>query len=208
MKYLFDSSKEKQRIMMENELLKRENLSAMHEALKQQVNPHFLFNSLHTLKSLVKQNQHQSLIFIDELSSVYRYMLLHHEKNEVPVEEEINFLKSYLHLLKLRFGESIVTEIRIPQSLFAFRMPPNTLQLLIENAVKHNILSHKRPLCISIFVTGNYLAVENNLQPKKAKSKSSQLGLSNINSRYKILNGKSIQVQRDEHRFMVLLPII
>ena len=206
-KYFYDSNREKQRMQAEVEILKRENILALHESLKQQLNPHFLFNSLNTLKSLVRQGKNQSLVFIDELASVYRYMLSHHGKDEVTIQEEINFLTSYLNLLKLRFGESIVTRMDIPHQYFSFKMPPNTLQLLIENAVKHNVLSQSRPLHISIAVRGDYLIVENNLQIKASEDTSSHVGLSNINSRYKILKGKSIIVEKDEWSFRVLLPI-
>ena len=207
-KYLFDSNAEKRRKEMEIEVLKRENIIALHESLKQQISPHFLFNSLNTLKSLVKQDRIMPLIFIDELASVYRYMLNHNGRDEVTMNEEIIFLKSYLHLLQLRFGESIVTKIEIPDNFLSTKIPPNTLQILIENAVKHNVLSSQKPLRISITASCNYLMVENNLQPKKPESSSSYVGLSNIDSRYKILKGKNIIIERDDAHFKVLLPVL
>jgi len=208
-KYVYDTNSEKKQIAIENEILKRENINAQHETLKQQVNPHFLFNSLNTLKSLIKQDASQAGDFIDELSSVYRYMLLHQDKKDVTIGEEIDFLKSYVYLLKIRFGSAINTEITLPDSLMQYSMPPNTLQLLIENAVKHNALSTKKPLSIYIYARDNYLTVQNNLQSKpELPAPSSQFGLSNISSRYLLLKGKDIMIEKTDTSFLVSLPII
>ncbi|MDF2189010.1 histidine kinase [Paraflavitalea sp. CAU 1676] len=206
-KHAFDSVAEKRDIALENEMLKRENLHAVHEALKQQINPHFLFNSLTTLQSLTKYDPRQAVSFIGELASVYRYMLQHQDKNMVTLGEELNFMRSYLYLLKIRFGDAICTDIQVPEQVLSNTMPPNTLQLLVENAVKHNGLSLKRPLHISIFMTKEYLAVKNNLQSKPVEPTSSRLGLSNISRRYMLLKGKDIVVTKNEHEFQVLLPI-
>jgi LytS/YehU family sensor histidine kinase len=207
-KYLFDSNKEKQKIQTENEQLKTESMRAQHEALKQRVNPHFLFNSLNTMKSLIKSDPQLSLAFIDELSSVYRYMLHHQEEILVLVKDEIDFLTSYLYLLRIRFGQSLVTDIKVPEAFLKYRMPPNTLQLLAENAVKHNIFSSKRPLRISIYECEGRLIIENNLQPKIKTQTSSGLGLTNIRSRYLLSAGKDIEIFRDDRCFKVLLPLI
>lgn len=207
-KYLFDINAEKRKIELENEVLKRENLNALHESLKQQVNPHFLFNSLNTLTSLTKRNPAQAVDYINELSSVYRYMLLHQDKKNVTLRDEIDFLKSYLYLLKIRFGDAITTEISLPGELLDNSMPANTLQLLIENAVKHNALSLQKPLSISISAGNNYLTVKNNLRSKKEEPSSSHLGLSNISNRYLLLKGKDIIIKKTEEEFIVLLPIM
>jgi len=207
-KYLFDINAEKRKIELENEVLKRENLNALHESLKQQVNPHFLFNSLNTLKSLTKRNPAQAVDYIAELYSVYRYMLLHQDKKDVTLRDEIDFLKSYLYLLKIRFGDAITTEISLPGKLLDCSMPANTLQLLIENAVKHNALSLHKPLSISIVADNNYLTVKNNLRSKKEEPSSSHLGLSNISNRYLLLKGKDIIIQKTEEEFIVQLPIM
>lgn len=206
-KHAFDSNAEKRDIALENEQLKRENLHAVHEALKQQVNPHFLFNSLTTLKSLTKRDPRQAVDFIGELASVYRYMLQHQDKNMVTLGEELDFMRSYLYLLRIRFGEAICTEIEVPEVVLGHTMPPNTLQLLVENAVKHNGFSVKRPLFISIFITEDYLSVKNNLQQKSVEQISSRLGLTNISRRYLLLKGKDILIKKDEQDFQVLLPI-
>lgn len=206
-KYLFDSNEEKQQVKMENEVLKRENLKALHETLKQQVNPHFLFNSLNTLKSLIKRDPSQATQFTEQLASVYRYMLLHANQQKVHLSEEMEFLKSYLFLLKIRFGEAIFTQIDVPEAFADSLMPPNTLQLLIENAVKHNSLSLHRPLHIGIFVKDKFLVVRNNLQEKEAAFSSSHIGLNNINSRYLLHYGEEIIIERTEQYFQVSLPI-
>jgi len=206
-KYLFDSTTEKRRKQREFETLRTEGLLALNESLKQQISPHFLFNSLNTLKALVKQNSRLSLTFIDELSSVYRYMLSHYGKDQVTIKEEMDFLKSYLSLLRIRFGDALKADIEIPEAIHAYGIPPNTLQILLENAVKHNILTTKKPLHISIAVCGGYLQVSNNYQPKPPEGPSSHVGLSNINNRYNILKGREIIVVRNELSFCVKLPI-
>ncbi|WP_315816993.1 sensor histidine kinase [Paraflavitalea speifideaquila] len=206
-KHVYDSNAEKRDMALENELLKRENLNAEHEALKQQVNPHFLFNSLTTLKSLTKHDPQQAVNFIGELASVYRYMLQHQDKPMVTLGEELDFMRSYLYLLRIRFGDALCTEIQVPDTVLGYGMPANTLQLLVENAVKHNGLSMKRPLYISILVAGDYLAVRNNLQVKAVETASSRLGLSNVSRRYVLLKGKDIIIKKDEQAFEVLLPI-
>ncbi|KAA0992284.1 sensor histidine kinase [Dyadobacter aurulentus] len=205
-KYFYDVAEKSRRVQAELETLKRENLIALHESLKQQLNPHFLFNSLNTLKSLVKQDQMQSLKFIDQLASIYRYMLVHNGMTEVTLDEEICFLKSYVNLLQIRYGEAFTVDIQIPASILAATVPPNTLQLLIENVVKHNVFSQKRPLKVCIYVADGFLVVKNNLQFKKA-GETSQVGLNNINNRFEILKGRGIRVEKDANHFEVLLPI-
>ena len=207
-KYLYDTHSERRRIALENEMLKRENISAVHESLKQQVNPHFLFNSLNTLKALIKHKPDQAVIFLNELSSVYRYMLQHMDKNMVTLGEEMDFLRSYLYLLKIRFGDAINADISVPDELLQYSMPPNTLQLLIENAVKHNRLSQQKPLTITIFPHQDYLTIQNNVQEGGVQETSSRIGLSNISTRYRLLKGRDIVIKKTEDVFQVLLPII
>jgi two-component system, LytTR family, sensor kinase len=205
-KYFYDLSAKSRRVELELETLKRENLMALHESLKQQLNPHFLFNSLNTLKSLVKQHQGQSLKFIDELASIYRYMLVYNGRPEVTLDEEIRFLESYVGLLQIRYGDAFTVSIRIPPSILAATLPPNTLQILIENVVKHNVFSQKRPLKVRICEESGFLIVENNLQFKKT-DQTSGVGLSNISNRFEILKGKGIIVEKNDLFFKVWLPI-
>ena len=206
-KYLFDTYEEKSQIELENEALKNANLNALHETLKQQLKPHFLFNSLNTLKSLIKRDPELAEQFVNELSQVYRYMLTHQIKKVVSVKEEMDFLNSYLYLLRIRFGESISTSINIPVHVQSAEIPPNTLQILIENSVKHNAFSLKKPLVIKVYYIDEFLVVENNLQYKEENSESSNLGLYNINSRYKLLFNKEIVISKTQDCFKVLLPL-
>jgi sensor histidine kinase YesM len=205
-KYFYDFMEEKRRIEYQNEVLKRESAMAMHQSLKEQMNPHFLFNSLNTLKSLVKQDQGRSLDFIEELAAIYRYMLVNGDKSEVTVREEINFTKSYLNLLKIRFGQALLVDMDLPDHVMESKMPFNTLQTLMENAVKHNILSQRRPLKISVCVRGKHLVVTNNIQPKTGET-SSSVGLSNVNKRFEILYGQTIIIDNSDGQFQVSLPI-
>jgi len=207
-RYAYDNYTEKKQIAFEHELLKRAHLQGKHEVLKQQVSPHFLFNSLNTLSSLIKQNPDNALLFTKELSSVYRYMLVHQDKAMVPLREEIAFLRSYVYLLRIRFGEAIRVVIDINDSFLDRSIPPNTLQLLIENAVKHNAFSTKLPLDISVSAAADGIAVRNNRQKKPADSTSPGIGLENIRARYQLAMGKDIIVQTDDHFFLVRLPII
>ncbi|HEY5826322.1 MAG TPA: histidine kinase [Cyclobacteriaceae bacterium] len=207
-KYLFDSNKEKRRIELENAILKRENLAALHEVMKQQLKPHFLFNSLTTLKSLVSRHPEQAVNFISELSAMYRYMLLHQLKDIVDLREEVEFAKSYLVLLEIRYGAAIQTEVKVPEEFLSAPIPPNTLQLLIENAVKHNSLSQQKPLCVSLFVKNSFLIVQNNVRPKRETEESSGIGLSNIENRYKLLFDRGIEIEKTIDFFQVSLPLI
>jgi LytS/YehU family sensor histidine kinase len=199
-KYFYDLSAKSRRVELELETLKRENLMALHESLKQQLNPHFLFNSL------VKQDQGQSLKFIDELASIYRHMLVYNGRPEVTLDEEIRFLQSYVGLLQIRYGDAFAVSIQIPPSILDATLPPNTLQILIENVVKHNVFSQKRPLKVRIYEESGLLIVENNLQFKKAEE-TSGVGLNNIGNRFEILKGKGIIVEKNESSFKVSLPI-
>ncbi|WP_162618557.1 sensor histidine kinase [Pedobacter yulinensis] len=208
-KYLYDSGAEQRRILLENEHLKREHLNAVHESLKQQVDPHFLFNSLNTLQSLVKQNSPQSVAFIGELSSVYRYMLLRRDKKYVTVGEELDFLRSYLYLLKIRFGEAFQMQVNVNDEHLRTLIPPHTLQLLAENTVKHNKFSMKYPLYIRIFSTEKFLVVQNNFSEKaRGPAETSGVGLKNISRRYALLFNKEIAIHKSAEFFQVSLPLI
>jgi sensor histidine kinase YesM len=208
-KFIIDNNKLKKDIERENGILKMEQLKATHETFKQQVDPHFLFNSLNTLQSLVKQHDTENTLrFIMELSQVYRYMLTRRAKDHVSVREEIDFLQSYLYLLKIRFGEAFHTVIDINSNHISSKIPVHTLQLLAENAVKHNAVNKKQPLVLEIRSEQDHLSVVNNLQPKNTAVYSSGIGLQNINNRYSLLFGKEISIFSDIGYFKVLLPII
>lgn len=193
--------------LIEAERLKKEQISARYETLKNQVNPHFLFNSLNVLASLVHKDADQAEQFIRQLSVVYRYILESRDKEIVPLDEELSILHAYLFLMDIRFGASLRVDLRIPESAKG-AVAPLTLQMLVENALKHNEVSKARPLHIDIFQENDYLVVRNNLQPKTALPESTGIGLANIQARYQILAGKEVLISDADGLFTVKTPIL
>jgi sensor histidine kinase YesM len=192
----------------EAEQLKKENLQTQLESLKAQVNPHFLFNSLNSLSSLISEDPAKAEKFLDEMCKVYRYLLRNNENDLAPLWVEMQFIQSYYHLLKTRYGDSLYLEVNIPDELVWYRIPSLTLQMLVENAVKHNVMMKDQPLNIHITTAeGPRLIVSNNLQRKKRIS-SNKVGLNNIVKKYKLLKQDDIIVQEDEKAFAVVLPLI
>ncbi len=194
--------------LAELERYKKENVEFRFETLINQVNPHFLFNSLNTLSSLVYQNQDTAAKYIRELSKVYRYVLENKENEPVRLQNDLEFLKAYVYLFELRFSNMISFNFEIDEKKLNWYIPPMTIQLLIENAVKHNIISKKKHLQIKIFTENDYLCVTNNLQKKAQKPYSSGMGLSNIRSRYAYFSDKEVIITENESEFMVKIPLI
>ncbi len=190
------------------EKYKKESAEFEFEMLQAQINPHFLFNSLNTLSSLVYEDADRSAEFIRKLSDVYRHVLDTRQKELINVSEELSFIDSYIFLLQLRFAKKLNFEVQINEILMDRKIAPLTLQLLIENAVKHNIISDKRPLDIKIYNDEKYIIIENPLQIKASKEKGSQMGLRNISSRYKALCGDEIIISDKDNKFVVKVPII
>jgi len=182
--------------------------SAKFDALKNQLDPHFLFNSLNVLTSLIEENPENAQKFTTSLSKVYRYVLEQKSKELVSVDEELEFAKTYMSLLKMRFEDSIIFDIpenaKNPES----KVVPLSLQLLLENAVKHNTVTSSKPLHIKIYEDGDSLVVENNLQTKQIVKKSSGVGLNNIMQRYDLLTSKKIQINKEANRFTVAIPML
>jgi sensor histidine kinase YesM len=204
--YFMDQLKKSQ---LETEQLKKQNLEAQFEALRSQINPHFLFNSLNVLSALVYKDPTASAEFIQQLSKVYRYLLYYQEKKVVVLAEELHFLDAYVYLLKIRFKDNLEIIIKVPKHYHQYYIAPASLQLLIENAIKHNIVSAKHPLIIRIIVKEDkYLIVENNLQEKINKEHSTSVGLKNISRRYKFISNEQVIVLRNETKFSVQIPII
>lgn len=190
---------------------KLEQLTIQHEfeTLKSQVNPHFLFNCFNTLSSLISEDHKQAEIFLDELSKVYRYLLRNNENEVSTLEKEIQFIQSYYELLRTRHGDAVRLKIEIDKKYDNYLLPSLSLQMLVENAVKHNVLSKNKPLLIDIFTTaGNKLVVSNNLQPRSVKGPSNKIGLENIKAKYTLLNHSGFQVLQDNKNFSVVLPLI
>ncbi|RZL06288.1 MAG: hypothetical protein EOO62_19200 [Hymenobacter sp.] len=195
-------------LTMENELLKREQLQARYESLKQQLSPHFLFNSLSTLGELIHDEPDAAELFVEKMAQVYRYLLHHGEQAAVPLHEELSFLRSYMYLLQMRFGEGIRLEINLPAAIQGRLVPPLALQLLLENAVKHNTVSRRQPLVIHLdFVGPATLRVRNTRSPRLTPEPSSGIGLSNLTNRVRLLNQQKLLVKPTAHEFLVYLPL-
>jgi sensor histidine kinase YesM len=189
------------------ERLQKESITAQYNSLKSQVNPHFLFNSLNALTNLVYEDQDKAVKFIKQLSEVYRYVLDTQSKEIVPLKEELEFLNSYLFLQKIRFGENLTIDVNL--STTPSMVAPLALQLLIENAIKHNIVSAENPLIIKVWQQQNFIVVENSLQRKTSIGEPSQgIGLENIKSRYKFLSQHPVEVREEDGKFIVKLPLI
>lgn len=190
----------------EAERLKKEQIAARYEALKNQVNPHFLFNSLNVLITLVHKDAGLAEQFVRQLAAVYRYVLDSRELEAIALKDELEALEAYVFLMKIRFGDSFRAHIQVDGK--EGRVAPLTLQMLLENALKHNEVSKNRPLSIEIREESGYVAVSNTVQPKTGVGDSSGVGLSNIRARYQFLTDKKIEVAQDAHTFTVKIPIV
>ncbi len=182
--------------------------SAQFESLKNQIDPHFLFNSLNVLSSLIEENPDQAQKFTTSLSKIYRYVLDQRDKELVPLAEELAFAKTYMNLLRMRFENSIFFELPDADILPEGKVVPLALQLLLENTIKHNVVSEQKPLKIRIYIENNYLVVENDLQKKEVLGGRNGVGLQNIVSRYHILTGRPVMVSDAATTFSVRIPIL
>ena len=194
---------------LEAEELKRMNAQAQLQAIKNQVNPHFLFNNLNVLSGMVIRDNPEANTFIEEFSKVYRHILNSQDKELIPLGTELEFIKPYIFLLEKRFPESFSVTIEIEANYYQWLIVPASLQMLMENAIKHNILSAARPLQLSIAIENNAnLIVRNNLQLKPPMENSTQLGLKNIAQRYELIAGQQIEIRTNDNSFTVALPLI
>jgi hypothetical protein len=190
-------------LTIENEALKREQLQARYESLKQQLSPHFLFNSLSTLGELIYEEPAAAALFVEEMAQVYRYLLQHGEQMAVPLRAEIGFLRSYTYLLQMRFGEGLQLAIDLPADIQDRMLPPLALQLLLENAVKHNRVSHRQPLVMHVdFMAPATLRVRNTRHPRLVPEPTSGIGLSNLTNRVRLLNQHKLLVERTASEFL------
>jgi LytS/YehU family sensor histidine kinase len=203
--HFFKRWKEGQLIAAE---LAKDKAIVQYDNLKNQLNPHFLFNALSSLNSLIFENPQLASDFLLQLSKVYRYVLDNKEKNSVPLREEINFVKHYVTLLETRFGEGIVVQFRVKEEDEVKKIMPVTLQILLENAVKHNITSKETPLVIQVSTDGYFLVVENNLQKKNAIEISNKQGLENLKSLYRYISDREVFVTETDNSFAVKIPLI
>jgi sensor histidine kinase YesM len=197
------------KLVDEAENLKKENLQSQLEGLKGQVNPHFLFNSLNSLSSLISEDPEKAEKFLDEMSKVYRYLLRTNEEGLTTLDSDMQFIYSYYHMLKTRYGDGLDMETKIDNHYLNYQIPPLTLQMLVENAVKHNMILKNNPLKILIMTTNSgRLIVSNNLQRKDRMVSSNKVGLTNIVNKYRLMKKEEISVRDDGKEFAVVVPLI
>jgi len=194
--------------LLEIAQFKKENAEFRFEALKNQVNPHFLFNSLNTLSSLIFIDQENAAKYVRQLAKLYRYILEKRDRELVELETELEMLDSYIYLIATRFDKQVYIKTELPEFPDKKFIPILTLQMLIENAIKHNTTSHAAPLKINIYLEDQYIVVENNLQQKTSKEFSSGIGLTNITSRYQYFSKEQVIIVKDLKYFMVKVPPI
>jgi two-component system LytT family sensor kinase len=193
--------------------LARQHVESQLEGLRNQVNPHFLFNSLNTLTWLIAEDAEKAVRFVRQLSKVYRYVLESRESRIIPLSEELDFMKSYVFLLSERFGSNLIVKMEGLDAFSHLAIVPLSLQMLFENAIKHNVISARKPLTIELFAQTNpsgepVLVMRNNLQQKKQVMESTGVGLENIRERYRILTGREVEVIVSSQYFTVAIPLL
>jgi two-component system, LytTR family, sensor kinase len=206
---VFELIEQKQQVEIENEKLRADNLQSQYDVLLKQVNPHFFFNTMNSLASLVREGRKDSALkYIGELSNTFRYVMQSSERELVTLEEELKSLSAYCYMLQIRYEGKLFFDIDVNESLKEMLMPVLTLQPLIENVVKHNAITQRMPLNVIIKGNGNnYLIVTNQKHPRKDKTDNSGIGLKNLATRYKLLTGNEIIIDNDEKEFRVILPL-
>lgn len=191
------------------EKMENAKVEAELEALKTQIDPHFIFNSLNTLSYLITREPQSARLFNDTLAKVYRYILGNREKDLVLLKEELEFISNYFYLLKIRFAEAVNMIIEINDTNTEDSLiPPISLQTLVENAIKHNEFNEMHPLDIKVTVHGNYVVVRNPVKPKQQSTPSNKIGLNNLDNRYKLITRKNIVIENNYRFFTVKLPIL
>lgn len=192
-----------------NEALKNQQIRTQFEVLQNQMSPHFLFNSLNTLTTLIAEDGKIAIEFTEKLSEVYRYILQNKEKEVVGLSEELEFARNYIFLLKIRYPENLKTKFEVDEKYLKRSIAPLTIQILLENAIKHNVISKAHPLFIEISMKGNNaIIVKNNLQKKKTIEKSTKTGLVNIKKRYEYFGQKNIAIETTKEEFSVMIPLL
>jgi sensor histidine kinase YesM len=190
------------------QLLEKEKTMVMYESLKQQLNPHFLFNSLTSLSGLIVTDQELAGSFLEQMSGIYRYILKNGDNETVTLKDEIEFVKLYINLQQTRFKKGLQVNINVPDDYLHYKIAPVTLQNLIENAIKHNIIDTDSPLVIDIFIENDYIVVKNNLQKKNMVETSNKKGLVQFETLYKYLSEKPILIEETKQHFTIKIPLI
>ncbi len=204
---IYDLLYQQQKMAMENEMLKNENLLSQYNVLLNQVNPHVFFNSLNSLSMLVRENENSSaLTYIDRMSDAFRYIIQNGQKGMTTLRAELEFVEAYKYLFEIRYAGKFFVDIDVAESMLDYQLPTLSLQPLLENAVKHNSITSNNPLRVKISTEGNYVLVANKIAPKVDES-STGIGLSNLDSRHRLLTGKRITITNDGVQFIVKLPL-
>lgn len=208
--FRFRMAKHKQLYALESkaQLLEKEKALVMYESLKQQLNPHFLFNSLTSLSSLIRTDRQLAGEFLDKMSKVYRYILKNRDTETVPLGEELKAVQLFIDLQKTRFREALLVHMSIDEEFHHRKIVPVTLQNLVENAIKHNVADSTAPLKVDLFVQDDYLLVQNNLQKKNFVETSNKQGLANMESLYHYLSDRPMEIREDEKNFTVKIPLL
>ncbi|NTW26569.1 MAG: histidine kinase, partial [Lentimicrobium sp.] len=199
---------ESDKAKLKAETLERELSQVRFEVLKNQINPHFMFNSLNVLSGLIEKDVAKAQLFIDEFAHIYRYVLETIEKPVVSLNEELDFIRSYIFLQQIRYGESLLFKVNLKADLLAMLLPPLSLQLVLENAIKHNIVNQAQPLCIDIFHNNDWLIIKNNMQRKISSNVSTGLGQKNLVKRYAMVCDDIPQFMVESNHYIVRLPLI
>lgn len=207
--YIYTLIYQRQSILLENEQLKSENLTTRYDMLVSQINPHFFFNSLNSLSTLVRENDtKKALTYIDQLSYTFRYVLQNSQNMIVPLKDELAFVEAYGYQFKIRYADKIFFDINIDKEYLDYTLPSLSLQPLIDNAVKHNAITSRRPMRISISVEDGVLIVSNPKSPLVEPAQGTGIGLKNLNSRWELIADKSIEIINTDEEFIVRLPLL
>ncbi len=203
------SVKHKKNLEQKLQILQKEVLASKYKSLKSQISPHFLFNSLNTLTSLMYEDRDLASDFVTRLASSYRYILDNKEENIVSLKKELNFLDSFIFMMNVRHSDSITINTKISVNAKDYLIPTLSLQMLVENAIKHNYFSNEKPMIINVYTVGKIaLVVENSLRKRKLKGESTQLGIMNIKKRYSFYTNQEISVESENNYFKVTMPLL
>jgi sensor histidine kinase YesM len=207
--YVMYFMKEWKKSKVESEALQKESVKSQLLSLKNHLDPHFLFNNLNILSTLIEKGEENSTEYLNKFAEVYRYMLQNNTKELILLSDELEFIQSYLQLIKMRFRNALRFDVEIPTEKLELTIPPLTIQMLIENCVKHNALNESNPLNIDIkYIDDDYLLIQNNLTARKVKFQSNGSGLQNIKNRYSFFTDKPVSIENDGAHLKVLIPLI
>ncbi|MEO1514462.1 MAG: histidine kinase [Bacteroidota bacterium] len=200
--------KQNKQLLLQTARQEKENILAQYEILKSQINPHFLFNSMNILSSLISTDPEQAIQFTHQFSRIYRSLLELREQQIISLSQELDFIRSYVYLQKMRFDDSLQIDIQVDEQKLNHCLPPFSLQLLVENAIKHNIVSIDNPLRIQIKDEDNYIYVINNLQARGNKPTSTKVGLNNLQARYRLICAEPVSFSKTETQYIAKIPLI